>query len=158
MFYIEPHWIRQNTLKTSVCCLFSDCGINYFRMASSNSSLAAKSCACAYIAFLAGVSPGMRTVFVNAIQKFRKAVQLCQSLYIQSWHGTALKIGTSGFPNIWLRIKTGRLASRTEFVRALGQRYLKSKKPGRSRKIGMNGIPNFDLESKRDVWRPEPNL
>jgi hypothetical protein len=35
--------------------LFSGCGINTFRMDSSNSSLAAKSCACAYIAFLAGI-------------------------------------------------------------------------------------------------------
>jgi hypothetical protein len=55
MFYIESHWIHQNTWKPIVCCLFSDSGINAFRMASSNSSHAAKSCACAYIAFLAGI-------------------------------------------------------------------------------------------------------
>jgi hypothetical protein len=35
--------------------LFSGSGINAFRMASSNSSPAEKSCACAYIAFLAGI-------------------------------------------------------------------------------------------------------
>jgi hypothetical protein len=55
LFYIESHWIRQNTWKPIVCCLFSGCGINAFRMASSNSSLVAKSCACAYIGFLAGI-------------------------------------------------------------------------------------------------------
>jgi hypothetical protein len=55
MFYIESHWIHQNTWNTFVCCLFSGCGINAFRMASSNSSPAEKSCACAYIAFLAGI-------------------------------------------------------------------------------------------------------
>jgi uncharacterized membrane protein YhaH (DUF805 family) len=55
MFYIESHWIHQNTWKPIVCCLFSGCGINVFRMASSNSSHAEKSCACAYIAFLAGI-------------------------------------------------------------------------------------------------------
>jgi hypothetical protein len=56
LFHIELHWIHQNTWKPIiVCCLFSGCGINAFRMASSNSSLAAKSCACAYIAFLAGI-------------------------------------------------------------------------------------------------------
>jgi hypothetical protein len=55
MFYIESHWIHQNTWKTTVCCLFSGCGINAFRMDSSNSSLAEKSCACAYIAFLGGI-------------------------------------------------------------------------------------------------------
>jgi hypothetical protein len=38
-----------------VRCLFNSCGINAFRMDSSNSSLAEKSCACAYIAFLAGI-------------------------------------------------------------------------------------------------------
>jgi hypothetical protein len=55
MFYIESHWIHQNTWKPIVCCLFSGCRINVFRMASSNSSLAAKPCACAYIAFVAGI-------------------------------------------------------------------------------------------------------
>jgi hypothetical protein len=55
MFYIESHCIHPNTWKTTVCYLFSCCGINAFRMASSNSSLAAKSCACAYIVFLAGI-------------------------------------------------------------------------------------------------------
>jgi hypothetical protein len=55
MFYIESHWIHQNTWKAFVCCLFSGCGINAFRMTSSNSSPAEKSCACAYIAFLAGI-------------------------------------------------------------------------------------------------------
>jgi hypothetical protein len=55
IFYIESHWIHQNTWNTFVCCLFSGCGINAFRMASSISSLAEKSCACAYIAFLAGI-------------------------------------------------------------------------------------------------------
>jgi hypothetical protein len=55
MFYIEWHWIHQNTWKSFVCCLLSGCGINAFRMASSNSSRAEKSCACAYIAFLAGI-------------------------------------------------------------------------------------------------------
>jgi hypothetical protein len=55
MFYIESHWIHQNIWKPIVCCLFSGCGINAFRMASSNSSSAEKSCACAYIAFLAGI-------------------------------------------------------------------------------------------------------
>jgi hypothetical protein len=38
MFYIESHWIHQNTWKSIVCCLFSCSGINAFRMASSNSS------------------------------------------------------------------------------------------------------------------------
>jgi hypothetical protein len=51
MFSIESHWNYQNTWKPIVCCLFSGCGINAFRMASSSS----KSCACAYIAFLAGI-------------------------------------------------------------------------------------------------------
>jgi hypothetical protein len=55
MFYVESHWNHQNTWKPIVCCLFSGCGINAFRMASSNSSLVAKSCACAYITFLAGI-------------------------------------------------------------------------------------------------------
>jgi hypothetical protein len=55
MFYIESLWVHQNTWKPTVCCLFSGSGINSFRMASSNSSPAEKSCACAYIAFLAGI-------------------------------------------------------------------------------------------------------
>jgi hypothetical protein len=55
MFYIELHWIHQNTWKTVVCCLFRGSGINTFRMASSSSSPAEKSCACAYIAFLAEI-------------------------------------------------------------------------------------------------------
>jgi hypothetical protein len=38
-----------------VRCLFTGCGINAFRVASSHSSLAEKSCACAYITFLAGL-------------------------------------------------------------------------------------------------------
>jgi hypothetical protein len=52
------HWITLNSsehLKHVVCCSFIGCGINAFRMASTNSSLAAKSCACAYIAYLAGI-------------------------------------------------------------------------------------------------------
>jgi hypothetical protein len=49
------HWIPQNRWKPIVCCSFTGCGINAFRTASSNSSHAAKSCACAYIAFLAGI-------------------------------------------------------------------------------------------------------
>jgi hypothetical protein len=53
MFYIESHWIHRNTWKPIVCCFFSGCGINAFRMASSNSSLGAKSCPRAYVAFLA---------------------------------------------------------------------------------------------------------
>jgi hypothetical protein len=36
MFYIESHWIRQNTWKPTVCYLLSGCGINAFRMVSSN--------------------------------------------------------------------------------------------------------------------------
>jgi hypothetical protein len=44
---IEWQWIHKNTWKPTVCCLFSGCGINAFRMASSNSSLAVKSWACA---------------------------------------------------------------------------------------------------------------
>jgi hypothetical protein len=55
MFHIESQWIHQNTWKTFVCCLFSGCGINAFSMASSNSSPAEKSYACAYNAFLAGI-------------------------------------------------------------------------------------------------------
>jgi hypothetical protein len=55
MFRIELHWIHQNTWRPVVYCLFSGCGISVFRMASSNSSLTAKSCACTYIAFLAGI-------------------------------------------------------------------------------------------------------
>jgi hypothetical protein len=55
MFYIESHWIHQNIWTPIVCCLFSGCGINVFSMTSSNSSLDAKSCACAYIAFLRGI-------------------------------------------------------------------------------------------------------
>jgi hypothetical protein len=55
MFYIESHWIHHNTWKTFVCCLLSGCGINAFRMASSNSSPAEKSCACAYVTFWAGI-------------------------------------------------------------------------------------------------------
>jgi hypothetical protein len=55
MFYIESHWFNQNTWKRIVCCLLSGSGINAFRMASSNSSPAEKSCACACIAFLAGI-------------------------------------------------------------------------------------------------------
>jgi hypothetical protein len=56
MFYTESHWIHQNTWNTFVCYLFSGCGMNVFRMACSNTSPAAKSCACAYIAFLLGIS------------------------------------------------------------------------------------------------------
>jgi hypothetical protein len=55
MFYIESHWIHQNTWEPIVCCLFSGSGINAFRMVSSNSSPGEKSCTCAYIAFLAGI-------------------------------------------------------------------------------------------------------
>jgi hypothetical protein len=52
------HCITLNSsehMKYYFCCLFSGCGINAFGMASSNWSLAAESCACAYIAFLAGI-------------------------------------------------------------------------------------------------------
>jgi hypothetical protein len=55
MFYIESHWIRKDTWNPVVHCLFSGCGKNAFRMASSSSSLTEKSCACAYIAFPAGI-------------------------------------------------------------------------------------------------------
>jgi hypothetical protein len=55
VFYIESHRIHQNTWKTFVYCLFGGCGINAFKMTSSNSSPADKSCACAYIAFLEGI-------------------------------------------------------------------------------------------------------
>jgi hypothetical protein len=55
MFCIESHWIHQDTWKTIVCCLFRGSEINAFRMACSNTAPAAKSCACAYIAFLAAI-------------------------------------------------------------------------------------------------------
>jgi hypothetical protein len=42
-------------MKLFLCCLFNGSGTNAFRMASSNTSLTAKSCACAYIEFLAGI-------------------------------------------------------------------------------------------------------
>jgi hypothetical protein len=42
-------------IKPIVCCLLSGGGINAFRMASSNLSRAEKSCACAYMTFLAGI-------------------------------------------------------------------------------------------------------
>jgi hypothetical protein len=48
MFYIESH------IRTHERRLFIVCGINAFRMTSSNSSPDEKSCACAYIAFLSG--------------------------------------------------------------------------------------------------------
>jgi hypothetical protein len=71
MFYSEPHWINQNTWKTVVCCLFSGCGINAFRMACSNTSPAAKSCACAYISFLAGIFSWYADCSYRRWKKFR---------------------------------------------------------------------------------------
>jgi hypothetical protein len=80
MFYIESHWIRQNTWKPIVCCLFSGSGINAFRMVSSNSSPAEKSCACAYIAFLAGIFS------CYADSRHMKLLScLCLSLPYNSW-------------------------------------------------------------------------
>jgi hypothetical protein len=50
------HWITLNSSEhMTYFCLFSGCGINAFRMACSNTSPAAKSCACVYIAFLSGI-------------------------------------------------------------------------------------------------------
>jgi hypothetical protein len=102
IFYIESHWIHQNTWKAIVCCLFSGYGINAFRMASSNSSLAAKSCACAYIAFLAGFSPGMRTVIVCVITETPKGA-LCVSWEPKGkWMNEWMK--AINFGNVWLKV------------------------------------------------------
>jgi hypothetical protein len=38
-----------------VCCLFTCCGINAFRMANNNLKLTAKSYACMYIEYLVGI-------------------------------------------------------------------------------------------------------
>jgi hypothetical protein len=113
MFYIESHWIPQNTWKPIVCCLFSGSGINAFRMASNNSSPAEKSCACAYITFLAGIFSCYATVHNIWQQKTQTSINFCEvkKSYCNSyrlWGEGSIHDGFLLFTNIqhysWFRL------------------------------------------------------
>jgi hypothetical protein len=87
-------------MKAYACYLFT-CGINVFRMASSNSSLIAKYWACAYIEFLAGFSRGLCTIYFSSSRSQHQGLfSLPRPLSFRNSEPYSLTHGKSTFDRI----------------------------------------------------------